>query len=177
MGGSYWRSNNHVVWVKTNSISHLMVRGPCIVIQYYNKTNQMHEFLKFIFRIKLYMFRTVPLSNIRSFFFHCTHSNGICPTGLLTACEQDQDGTAVGWNYRPKHAAVIEINNKIIIVASSWLFILFHHYHLGFATRQHILGVKSFPRTRLGVNTEFNSSRKVTLKKHKHNIAICTSTK
>ena len=27
--------------------------------------------------------------------FHCTHSNGVCHTGLLTACEQDQDGTAV----------------------------------------------------------------------------------
>ena len=26
-------------------------------------------------------------------FFHCTHSNGICHTGLLTACEQDQVGT------------------------------------------------------------------------------------
>ena len=25
---------------------------------------------------------------------HCTHSNGICHTALLTACEQDQDGTA-----------------------------------------------------------------------------------
>ena len=24
--------------------------------------------------------------------FHCTHSNGVCHTGLLTACEQDQDG-------------------------------------------------------------------------------------
>jgi len=24
-------------------------------------------------------------------FFYCTHSNGICHTGLLTACEQDQD--------------------------------------------------------------------------------------
>ena len=23
--------------------------------------------------------------------FHCTHSNGICHTGLLTACKQDQD--------------------------------------------------------------------------------------
>jgi len=31
------------------------------------------------------MFRTVPLSIIRS--FHCTHSNGLCHT----ACEQDQD--------------------------------------------------------------------------------------
>jgi hypothetical protein len=24
--------------------------------------------------------------------FHCTHSNGMCHTGLLAACEQDQDG-------------------------------------------------------------------------------------
>ena len=28
-------------------------------------------------------------------FFYCKHSNGICHRGLLTACEQDQDGTAV----------------------------------------------------------------------------------
>jgi len=27
--------------------------------------------------------------------FHCTHSNGICHTGLLTACEQDQDKTVI----------------------------------------------------------------------------------
>ena len=26
--------------------------------------------------------------------FHRTHSNGICHTGLLTACEQDRDGTS-----------------------------------------------------------------------------------
>jgi len=32
------------------------------------------------------MFRTVPLSIIR--VLHCTHSNGICHTGLLTACSQ-----------------------------------------------------------------------------------------
>jgi len=37
------------------------------------------------------MFRTVPLSIIR--LFHCSHSNGICHKDLLTACEQDQDGT------------------------------------------------------------------------------------
>ena len=40
------------------------------------------------------MFRTVPLSMIRSFFY-CKHSNGICHTGLLTPCEQDQDGTGL----------------------------------------------------------------------------------
>jgi len=36
------------------------------------------------------MFQTVPPSS--SGAFHCTHSNGTCHTGLLTACEQDQDG-------------------------------------------------------------------------------------
>ena len=47
-----------------------MFRWPWIVINSYNKTNQMHLFLKFIFGIKLYMFRTVPLSIIRSFSLH-----------------------------------------------------------------------------------------------------------
>jgi len=42
--------------------------------------------------MKLYMFRTVPLSIIG--VFHCTHGNGICHTGLLTACQQDQVGTS-----------------------------------------------------------------------------------
>ena len=32
----------------------------------FNKTNELHQFLKFIFGIELYMFRTVPLSIIRS---------------------------------------------------------------------------------------------------------------
>jgi hypothetical protein len=32
--------------------------------------------------------------------FHCTHNNGVCHTGLMTACEQDLDGTAVpSWSY------------------------------------------------------------------------------
>ena len=30
----------------------------------------MHQFLKFIFGMKFYMFRTVPLSSIRSFSLH-----------------------------------------------------------------------------------------------------------
>ena len=40
--------------------------------------------------MKLYTFRTVPLS---SGVFHCIHGNDICHTGLLTACKQYQDGT------------------------------------------------------------------------------------
>jgi hypothetical protein len=47
----------------------------------------MHQFLKFIFGMKLYTFQRVPLSI--SGVFHCTHSDGICHTGLLTACEQE----------------------------------------------------------------------------------------
>jgi len=37
------------------------------------------------------MIWTVPSPSSR--VFHCTRNSGICHTGLLTACEQDQDGT------------------------------------------------------------------------------------
>jgi len=41
--------------------------------------------------MKLYIFGQFlcPSSGV----FHCTHSSGICPTGLLTACGRDQPGT------------------------------------------------------------------------------------
>jgi len=52
----------------------------------------MHKFLIFIFGIKLYMFRTVSPSIIRSFSLY---TQQLCQTGLLTACEQDQDGTGL----------------------------------------------------------------------------------
>ena len=51
----------------------------------------MHQFLKFIFRIKLYMFRTVPPSIIRSFSLY-TQQWYICHTGLLPACDQQDHG-------------------------------------------------------------------------------------
>jgi len=44
----------------------LTFRGPYLVIYSCNKTNEMHWFLKFIFGIEIYMFRTVSLSIIRS---------------------------------------------------------------------------------------------------------------
>jgi len=41
---------------------------------------------------------------------------------LYTQSSAPEDGR----NYRPKHVELIEIINKIIIVTSSWLFILLH---------------------------------------------------
>jgi len=45
--------------------------------------NRIRKVLKFIFGIIHYMFRQSLCSS--SGVFHCTHSNGICHTGLLTA--------------------------------------------------------------------------------------------
>jgi len=59
----------------------LTSRWLCIVIYSYNKTNYMHYFLKFIFRIKIYIFRTVALSTIRSFSLYTQQwcmSHGFC---------------------------------------------------------------------------------------------------
>jgi len=43
----------------------------------------MHEFLKFIFGIKLYMFRTVPLSIIMSFSLNTQQT---CMTYTIAVC-------------------------------------------------------------------------------------------
>jgi len=49
----------------------------------------MHYFLKFVLGKKFYMFRTVPLSIIRSFSLY-TQKWCIHHTGLLKVCEQEQ---------------------------------------------------------------------------------------
>ena len=58
----------------------------------YNKTNDVHQYLKIYFRI-----RTLHVSDGFSVHRHessTVHTEtGICPTGLLTASEHDQDGT------------------------------------------------------------------------------------
>jgi len=91
------------------------------------------------------MFRTVPVSFIRS--FHCAHSNGICHTGLLTAVELDQDvpfwscsqtvskpvwhipllcaqwkTPGDGQRNRPKHVKFYSKNNIWEINASVWFY-------------------------------------------------------
>jgi len=53
----------------------------------------MHQFLKLFLKWNSTCFGQFlcPSSGV----LHCTHGNGICHTGLLTTCEQDQDGAAV----------------------------------------------------------------------------------
>jgi len=57
----------------------------------------MHKFFKFIFGIKLYMFQTVPLSIIRSFFFTVNtqqwymsyrFADSPCMTFTIAVCQQ-----------------------------------------------------------------------------------------
>ena len=42
--------------------------------------------------------------------FHCTHSNGKCQTGLLTACEQDTPPAAEPNQFRPDPAPKLSTN-------------------------------------------------------------------
>jgi hypothetical protein len=64
------------------NILDLMFIGPCIIIYFYSKTNQMHQFLTFVyFWITLYMFRTVFPSIIRSSKTVDT-ATGICQTEI-----------------------------------------------------------------------------------------------
>jgi hypothetical protein len=65
--------------------TNLTFRGPGIVIYSYSKTNEMHSFLKFIFGINLYMFRTVPLSIIRSLALYTQQQVYVIQV-MLTAC-------------------------------------------------------------------------------------------
>jgi len=60
------------------------------VIYSYNKTNETHKFLKFIFGIKLYMYRTVPLSIIRSLVLYTQQQVYV----VQVLRDQDQDGTS-----------------------------------------------------------------------------------
>jgi len=58
----------------------------------------MHQFLKFIFGIKLYMFQTVPLSIIRSFSLYTQQTCMIYTTAVCTVKTNDD-----GQRDCPKH--------------------------------------------------------------------------
>src|SRR5215475_4087393 len=60
--------------------------------------------------MKFYMFRTFlcPSSGV----FHCTHSNGICHTGLQTACEQEHVSDSSSVHHREfftEHTAMVYV--------------------------------------------------------------------
>ena len=58
----------------------------CIIIYFYNKTNQMHNILNlFYFRTTLYMFRTVFPSIIRSLRLYVQHQVYVVPVLWLLA--------------------------------------------------------------------------------------------
>ena len=66
--------------------------------------------------------------------FHCTHSNDICHTSLLTACERDQDGRPNMQNYKTSRLRIQFIrlhknmNHAIhYLFCNNWqISILFH---------------------------------------------------
>jgi len=53
--------------------------------------------------------------------FHCTYGNGICHTGLLTACEQNQDGTEFHPDpARKLSAKLYDIHHCCVYGKNSW---------------------------------------------------------
>ena len=62
------------------------------MIYSYNKTDEMHQFLKFIFGIEFYMFQTGFLSIIRSLVLYTQQQVSVIQV-LLTTYYWDQDGT------------------------------------------------------------------------------------
>jgi hypothetical protein len=67
----------------------IFLSGPILITKQTRCTNFLNLFLEL--NSTCFGQFLCPSSGV----FHCTHSNGICHTVLLTACEQDQDGTAI----------------------------------------------------------------------------------
>jgi hypothetical protein len=66
---AYW-----LYHISLNVIQYSTFVGPCIVIHFYSKTNQMHDILNlFYFGTTLYTFRTVSPSIIRSLRQYIQH--------------------------------------------------------------------------------------------------------
>jgi len=76
----------------------LIFRGPRIVIYSSNKTNEMHKFLKFIFGLELYIFRTLSLSIIRSLALYTQQWVYVIQV-MLTACWQAVSITCMTYTY------------------------------------------------------------------------------
>ena len=69
-----------------------MFVGPCIVIYFYSKTNQMHNISNlFYFGTTLYMFRTVSPSIIRSIRLYIQHQVYAIQVVWLLASKQSRN--------------------------------------------------------------------------------------
>jgi len=79
-----------------NMLACLSFMWPCIVTSSYNKPIRWTNFSNLFLEWNSASFRQFLCPSSR--VFHCTHSNGICHTDLLTACKQDQDGTLSFWS-------------------------------------------------------------------------------
>jgi len=74
------------------SFANLTFVGPCILIYFYSKTNQMHNISNlFYFGITLYMFRTVFPSIIRSLRLYIQQQVYVIQVLWLLACKQPQN--------------------------------------------------------------------------------------
>jgi len=94
---------NWIDWVRNRKL-YLTFMWPCIVINFLiNKPTRCTNFSNLFLEWNSTCFGQFlcPSSGV----FHCTNSNVIYHTGLLTACEQDQDRTPFhsdpGWNGIP----------------------------------------------------------------------------
>jgi len=119
-------------WQSTTEtrIVNLTFIGPCVVIYFYSKTNQIHHYLKFIlyyFVVTLYLFRTVFPSIVRSSRLYIQQqayvkqalrllgtksnrhmSNRYCDCLVHTATGICQTDTAIAW-YKEQQAYVKQV--------------------------------------------------------------------
>ena len=97
--------------------------GPCIVIYFYSKTNQMHNISNlFYFATTLYMFRTVTPSIIRSLRLYIQHQVYVTQVLWLLAVCTVLDSW--WWTEKPSETCRVLFQNKINLryCASGWFY-------------------------------------------------------
>ena len=129
-----------------NSVLGLTFVGPCIVIYFYSKTNQMNNIWNlFYFGTTLYMFRTVFPSIIRSLRLYIQHhtiqvlwlfASGNEMEHLVTASKQPAEpvwhipdavctvSDSWWWTERPSETCIVLLQNKMNVryCASGWFY-------------------------------------------------------
>jgi len=109
--------------------TNLTFMGPCILIYFYSKINQMHNFR--VYWISLYMFRTVFPSIIRTSKVYIQHQVYVIQDIYLMLCVQSWTPND-GQKDRPKHVDWFSINSKIVHLIGFTIEILLHESRLYF---------------------------------------------